>query len=658
MNYNTSRGLRRRSFRLAGALGLSLLAAGTSFGQPAKTPIVSAAHLTHPETSTTFDLSSDTWAGTFVDTDGVRKPLPDSTIVGGPRANRTVGIFYFLSNNTPNFPLYDISKLLQANPTNPAYGPVNLPHWWGEPVLGHYASADPAVLRKHMQMLTDAGVDVLIFDATNALTYPDVYIPLFNVMRTMRGDGLKTPQIAFLTGNGSWDTVYNDIYSKNLYPELWYRVKSDPNSSEPAKPLLLVHPNGSQDPNTVLSAAEQAFFTYRYSWAWDPGQGRWEWTEFSNQQDPRNGQRGSYDSTGKLEEVSVSVASHPTNDVGHSFIGSSINQNSTPPGSSGVTVDQYHLTPTRGLGLYFNQQWQRALQLDPKFIYVTGWNEWTAQRFVVGPGSPGGVQGRQKFAGGTIGPGDTYFVDEFNAEYNRDIEPSTDALDGDNYYYKLVNYIRQYKGVRTLPPVTPATIPMNGDFRAWSAISPEYRDTVGDPMHRSYPTWGRGYAYNQTGRNDIVSAKVSYDASTVYFYAHTKEPISTPTRDVRSWMMLFIDADHNPKTGWMGYDFVVNRTGIGAKTTIERNIGGTYTWGNPTQITYQRFGRDLELAIPRSVLGVTSLPATLDFKWADNIAQDGTATDFTLNGDVAPNDRFNYRAVLGQAINISTSSGQ
>ncbi len=648
MKHNTSRRLRRRGLGIAGALGLSLLAGGTSFGQAAKPPIASKAHLTRPAPPLSFDVAGDTWAGTYIDTSGNMQPLPDNAAVGGPRADRTVGIFYFLSNNTPNFPLYDNSQLLKANPSNPAYGPINAPHWWGQPVLGHYASADPAVLRKHMQMLADAGVDVLIFDATNALTYPDVYMPLFQVMRTMREDGLKTPQIAFLTGNGSWDTVYNDVYAKNLYPELWYRVKSDPNSSEPAKPLLLVHPNGSQNPSTVLSAPEQAFFTYRYSWAWDPGQGHWEWTEFSNQQDPAYGQSGSHDSNGKLEEVSVSVASHPTNDVGHSFTGSSINQNQNPPPSSGPPVDQYHLTQTRGLGLYFDQQWQRALQLDPKFIYVTGWNEWTAQRFVVAPGSPGGVGGTHPFAGGTIGPGDTYFVDEFNAEFNRDIEPSTDALDSDNYYYKLVDYIRRYKGVRALPSVTQATIPMNGDFRPWAAIQPEYRDTVGDPMHRSYPTWGGGYAYNQSGRNDIVSAKVSYDANAVYFYAHTKEPITPPTRDVRSWMMLFIDADHNPNTGWMGYDFVVNRTGIGAKTTIERNIGGTYNWGNPTPITYQRFGRDLELAIPRSTLGISSLPATLDFKWADNIGQTGRASDFTLNGDVAPNDRFNYRAKLGQ----------
>jgi hypothetical protein len=41
-----------------------------------------------------------------------------------------------------------------------------------------------------------------------------------------------------------------------------------------------------------------------------------------------------------------------------------------------------------------------------------------------------------------------------------------------------------------------------------------------------------------------------------------------------------------------------------------------------------------------------SPPATLDFKWADNCIAVGDWTDFTLNGDAAPNDRFNYRAQL------------
>ena len=138
---------------------------------------------------------------------------------------------------------------------------------------------------------------------------------------------------------------------------------------------------------------------------------------------------------------------------------------------------------------------------------------------------------------------------------------------------------------------------------------------------------------------------MSFDARNVYFYVRTHEPI-TPYTDP-NWMMLLIDVDHNPATGWLGYDLIVNRTGVRPQvTTVERCIGDRYRWGSPVNVPYRVSGNELELAIPRSVLGIAKLPATIDFKWADNIQQTGQASDFTLNGDVAPNDRFNYRARL------------
>jgi hypothetical protein len=122
----------------------------------------------------------------------------------------------------------------------------------------------------------------------------------------------------------------------------------------------------------------------------------------------------------------------------------------------------------------------------------------------------------------------------------------------------------------------------------------------------------------------------------------TREPL-TPSSDP-NWMLLFIDADHDARTGWLGYDFIVNRVNVRAQTTtLERNAGG-YRWGSPVDIPCRTMGNELELAIPRAALGLTKLPATLDFKWADNIQQTGEAADFTLNGDAAPNDRFNFRA--------------
>jgi len=56
--------------------------------------------------------------------------------------------------------------------------------------------------------------------------------------------------------------------------------------------------------------------------------------------------------------------------------------------------------------------------------------------------------------------------------------------------------------------------------------------------------------------------------------------------------------------------------------------------------------RELEVAVPLRALGLRERPAAVHFKWADNAIRKGEAAEFTLHGDAAPNDRFNYRAVL------------
>ena len=90
---------------------------------------------------------------------------------------------------------------------------------------------------------------------------------------------------------------------------------------------------------------------------------------------------------------------------------------------------------------------------------------------------------------------------------------------------------------------------------------------------------------------------------------------------------------------------MVNRVGVKTdSTTLERHAGGGYRWESVCSLRYRTAGNELELAIPRAAIGVTTGPARLDFKWADNIQQTGQWSDFTLNGDAAPNDRFNYRA--------------
>ncbi|MGO8749616.1 MAG: hypothetical protein ACLQNE_26980 [Thermoguttaceae bacterium] len=720
-------------------------AAGLRIGQAAERPEL------RPRPDAAWDTFSDTWAAT----DALGRRVPTYEDVGPPRADRVVGIFYFLWHgaHVQGGP-YDVTKILAQDPQamlkkqSPLWGPMLAPHHWGQSIFGYYLTDDAGVLRKHAQMLADAGVDMVVFDVTNQITYKSYYMALLRVFSEVRKSGGRTPQVAFLCPFGDPAKVvaelYKDLYAPGFFADIWFRWEGKPliladaemlgdpvgNSQQntPAElaaghtlgqsftvgqpvesvggrfptwatrgsamtlTLFAGNPTGKQicskrfedvSDNAWLSlrfdpplppgtyylqmsrpagkvgwwshtadvwpggqaladgkpvagdrtlrifladgpgAAIRRFFTFR---APQPDYFRgptkpdmWSWAEVYPQHVFRN-------SRGEKEQMSVTVAQNAVD----GRVGSM-----SEPGARGRSFHNGAVDRRRNAVLYGHnvaEQWERALKEDPKFIFITGWNEWFAGRY-------------DEFAG-IRQP--VMFVDEFDQEHSRDIEPMQGGH-GDNYYYQMVSYIRRYKGARPLPAVTPAPIRIDGRFDDWAAVGPEFRDTIDDAMRRNHPGYGSAGPYvDHSGRNDIVAAKVSWDENNVYFYVRTRRPLS-PHTDA-NWMLLFLDVDHNPASGWLGYDFVVNRVPAKARTaTLERNLGG-YRWGSPLDISYGLQGNELEVAVPRPALGLKSLPAEIDFKWADNIQQSGEAGDFTLHGDVAPNDRFNYRAKLGSRV--------
>lgn len=540
-----------------------------------------------------WDLKSDTWTAT----DALGRTLPGYKDCGAPRKDRYVGVFYFLwlGEHGQGGP-YDITKILAANPTDPQYGPDGAFHHWGESELGYYLSTDPYVIRKHCAMLTNAGVDTLIFDATNAFTYRANYLKVCRIFSQIRGEGGHTPQICFITHSYSGKVVqelYDEFYSKNLYPDLWFRWQG--------KPLILATPD-------ELTSQLKEYFTVRYTWfghdpkdwAWfGDGKDRWTWL------DPYPQEPGWHEK-GVLEEMSVGMATLALAGVGRS------NDGKRQPAGMSET----------GKGIYFAKEWERALKTDPKFIFITGWNEWVAMR--------------------NIDPknGNSYFVDEYNQEYSRDAEPMKGGHT-DNYYYQMIDGIRKYKGVRA-PELAggPTKIKVDGTFADWAKVQPEYRDMPGDTEHRNWKGWGSAGTYvNNTGRNDFVRLKVAYDPNYVYFYAETRNAITS--RKLPNWMLLFIDADCNPSTGWHGYDYLVNSKPGASTTSLMRTTAG-WNWKQVSAISYQVAGNKMEIRIPRKELSLYGKKVKLDFHWADNIQKPDDIIEFALSGDSAPDRRFNY----------------
>ena len=569
-------------------------------------------------------VQSDTW----VAVDGLGRVLPNRTQVGPPRANRTVGMFYFLTlgnDGVSNGP-YDVSKILNAFPealyniSDSHWGPLYSSHHWGESLFGYYVIDDDFILRKHASMIVNAGVDVIIFDLSNAVTFRDSYRKLFSVYADIRARGGRTPQIAFLCpfgnpgdmGRKTARALYDDVYANGSYSDLWFQWKG--------KPLMLA------DPAYVDDDIRQ-FFTLRRNMPLynqgPTGADQWAWLEIHPQHLFPN-------SEGEKEEVAVGVAQNYN----------TIQYNATAPMSwKGAFGRSYHQnamdnrTDAVNWGLNFAEQWQRALDIDPLFVFVTGWNEWTAGKF----------DAWDRWRAPPV-----VFVDEFIQEFSRDIEPMLGGH-GDNYYYQLVDYVRRYKGVHPLTSVTSSPITIDGHFHDWIPVQPSFNADPGTPVWRDYAGYGKAGPYiNHTGRNDIVEAKVSSDDDFIFFYART-DNLTTNYTDA-NWMLLFLNVDANYTTGWLGYDFVLNRAVLSSQeTSIERyngSLSGSYTWAKVANVPYAMQDAELELKVARSLLDISSSSATIDFKWADNIQQDGTWSDFSLNGDAAPPDRFNFRAQL------------
>jgi hypothetical protein len=583
------------------------------------------------------DLQSDSW----VAIDEAGRTLPDSAGTRKPARDKAVGIFYFLWHGAHGYDQHanpsdagegvklpgpgdkgsphDLTRWLARGGDPAQLGELKSFHHWGRSEYGYYLSDDEWVIRRHLRSLSDAGVDVLILDATNGFTYRDVYMNLFRIMSAMRAEGEPTPQAAFLTHFNAESAIRKlreELYDPGLYRELWFHWKG--------KPLLMTSAEAAAaDPGLA------EFFTVRKSWAWSEqagwfGGGRhaWPWIdqypqEFGWDTDPD-----------QAEFISVSVAGHATRGEGRSYH----NKTQAEPGDE----EPY-------AGKFFAEQWRRALEVDPEFLMVTGWNEWVAMYFQAKEGDV--------MLGRPAEPGSPVFVDLYSTEYNRDVEPD-DTPGGDNLYYQMVEGIRQFKGSRSAPVAGPEkSIPLEANPDHWGAVQPEFFDSSGDAGHRRHPGWGsEGLYAHALGRNDIISSKVARDKASVVFAATTRDALSPPSDP--GWMELFLNTDRDFTTGWSGFDLKLGPVEeFGEEDGVMRFgravlkfADGKWTASGQaaTGAVRENF---LEVAIPRSLFPE---PQDFYFKWADQPAGEKHIRDLEKGGDTAPNRRFLYHFRVGE----------
>ena len=594
-----------------------------------------------PEAESLRAVDYSTWTAH----DALDRTVSDNAKAGDPKDNRYVGLFYFLCWVGAGGTVQDNTKLYLELGAENAIRYIE-EHggeaYWAEPYFGYYRNTDTWVYRKHAYMLEAAVVDFIYLDVSNAEVFIPGHTALFDTWLEMRRQGIDTPQIVFFNGDTpatfqtNMQKLFTTVYSDenwDKYSELFFIWEG--------KPLIFGNYSGLS--GDIKKRVDEKF-TVRGSWAWIDRDNYWSWLQEyvylpNNTSRPvqlRNGGWGR-DAEGNYESLSVAMGHHPTMSKGRSFV-----NNRQPNNNQGDM--EFSSVERAGQGLCFESQFGAVNHLvnteiaadQPFVMMITGWNEWIAGCFRSDT-AQNMANSSAKFA----------YVDQFNCEFSRDGEPmrNRDGYGiGDNYYYQMVDYIRQYKGIAATPAADGQTSINIYKLSDWDAIDLTYTDSLYDIEHRNTVSYDARYRYvNNTGRNDIEYAKVSQDSDHLYFLVKTSHNIIIDND--AEWMNLYLNVDGDVTTGWEGYDFVLNRDRDSFVVTVERFKDNTFETEVVGGAYYYLEGAYMALRLSKEVIGVEGKLSEMIFKWADNSVNNGDPMAFMDLGDAAPDNRFGFRYI-------------
>ncbi len=592
----------------------------------------------------THEAMPDTW----VFTDGLGRESLTYEDVGGPKDDKTVALFYWTWHNSTRYgsKATNLQKVSEEHPeaianyNDPFWATVGTGYVWNESIYGDYVALDTWVLRKHAELLANAGIDVIFTDNTNGTeTWRECYVKLYETWLQAMQDGVKAPKVSFMLpfsasqeARTQLKMLFLDVYKPKKYQPLWFYWED--------KPMLMAWP-GKLDLSEPMEKNIMSYFTYRRNM---PGYivedsqtmyGSWGWLSmypqayyYASAEDAE---------AKKVEQITVGVAQN------HNYKTHTLSAMNNPYNAGrSYTLDESHLgEPNSKLyGYNFAEQFDYALTIDPRVIFVTGWNERSVGRYE----EWGGVKNA--------------FPDQFNDENSRDIEPSKGDLK-DHYYYQLVNYVRKYKGAREIPaPSAPTDIDLTSGQEAWKDVAPYYAAYIGNTGDRDALGYGKVQYTENSGRNDIIGAQIARSGDYLYFHVECNDNITPYTDNL--WMNLLIDSDQK-NDGWNTFDYVVNKSPASAGTVVlERFTGSGYGSEKVADCEYKVDGRYMTVKIKRSDLGLAEKDYTVNFAWTDNVHDiDDTGTadengkytytsftgdilDFYISGDVAPGGRFKF----------------
>lgn len=537
--------------------------------------------------------------------------------VSGMEEGRDVGLFFFLWHGESSQSTLDVTKLLAGNPDalwntqGTPESPVSQFHYWGEPLFGYYASTDPWVARRHVEMLTSAGVDFLLCDATNAYTYDAAWMVLLEALDEYQKAGWDVPKIAFYTNTKSLNTMnhlWKTLYAKELYPNLWY--------SPAGKPMIVGIPDARAD---MQEANDPSYLPMLPDTLMEKLDIRWsQWPNKPYREDGYPWMEWTYPQPVHSGVMNVSIAQHPQLPFSDSWFDRTRNRGRGYNVTTGVNdADQSRL------GLNFQSQWDTAIREKEKLntVFITGWNEWVAQKLVI--------------------DGKIYFVDCFNEEFSRDAEPMKGGYE-DAFYLQMMDNIRRFKGKKEgfAAPVSRA-IDIEGDFSQWDEVTNIYKAVAQTVSARNAKSADGSITYQTPApRNNIQQIKMTHDENNLYVLITCEKEI---TGEGENWMNLLLGVGEPHLEGWEGYQFVVNRE----KGVISRlDKEGRLTAAGTARL--RQSGSQLAMEIPLAALGTDSHALGVYFKVADGVEKPGDILDYYVTGKSVPMGRLSYFYYFGE----------
>ncbi|KAI1324102.1 hypothetical protein F5Y16DRAFT_315869 [Xylariaceae sp. FL0255] len=279
-------------------------------------------------------------------------------------------------------------------------------HWWGRPDGGYYQGGNTTVLDRHFSQITGAGIDFIVIDATNLAGYGGYADGLFTEptdallaeMQVQSAAGNPTPNVVFWVATTSTDAdpsavgrfVNDRYYANSAYADFWVTFQG--------KNLMLT--------TDTLPDELTADFTLRKMWGLQSSLAESEWSFL--QDAPQNIAM----TNGVNEQISVCVAKQ------QSYISDKATATSRQEGAT------------------FAAQWAEAFNVHPQVVILTWWNEWMAQRQA------------------DDANGNPQFVDEYDGEYSRDIEPQDPSQaggHGSKFLTWTQQYVSAYKANQAIP---------------------------------------------------------------------------------------------------------------------------------------------------------------------------------------------------------------